>query len=104
MTDTGGDLKTQQFAQVLSAVPAGEPAVLRCRRFVYSATRHPALRALFIGLGGIFLILLIRPPFVLSFEYDKTRPWKACSRISWISVLIVAFLVAGAAAVVPCVC
>ena len=100
----GGDLKTQQFAQVLSAVPQSVPATVRCQRFVGSVSQSPALRALFVGLGALFILLLVRPPFVLSFEYDKTRPWKGRSHISWLSVLAVVALAAGAAALIPWVC
>jgi hypothetical protein len=99
-----GDLKTQQFAQVLSAVPTGVPVGLRCRRFVGSLVQSPLLRALFVGLGALFILLLVRPPFVLSFEYDKTRPWKGRSYLSWLSVFAVALLAAAAAAGVPWVC
>jgi len=104
MADSGRDLKTQQFAQVLSAVPPSAPATVRCRLFVDSVAQSPALRALFVGLGALFILLLVRPPFVLSFEYDKTRPWKGRSYLSWLSVSAVAALAAGAAALIPWVC
>ena len=101
----GGDLKTQQFAQVLSAVPtANIPAGIQCRRFLVTTSKNPALRALFVGIGSLFILLLVRPPFVLSFEYDKTRPWRGCSRLSWLSVVLVTTIMAAIAALVPWVC
>jgi hypothetical protein len=98
------DLKTQQFAQVLSAVPVGVPVVIRCQRLLDSVAQSAALRALLVGLGALFVLLLVRPPFMLSFEYDKTRPWKGRSHVSWLSVMAVVTLAAAAAAAVPWAC
>lgn len=100
MADTA-DLKTKQFAQVLSTVPSGVPVATQCKQLVFSVSHNPVLRGLVVGLGSLFLLLLIRPPFVLSFEYDKTRPWKGRSCLSWVSMFAVATLAAAAAVIIP---
>lgn len=100
----GGDLKTRQFAQVLSAVPASIPAAVQYRRFMGTVSQNALLRALLVGAAVVFVLLLVRPPFVMSFEHDKTRPWRGCSKISWLSVFAVTLLAAGAAALVPWLC
>ena len=33
------------------------------------------------------LLLLLRPPFVLSFEHDRDRPWRSKQSLSWTSLL-----------------
>lgn len=101
-----GDLKSRQFAQVLSSVPtaACEPAAVRCRKFLQSAAQNAFLRSVLVGLCSAALLLLIRPPFVIAFEYDKTRPWKARSHISWLSVACASILAGGAAGAIPILC
>ena len=97
-------MKTQQFEQLMSSFPTGEPTVERCRKVLDSIGHNVALRALLVGLCAVAIMLLVRPPFVLAFEYDKTRPWKASSRVSWLAVLLVGLLAAGAAGALPILC
>ena len=39
----------------------------------------------FLTTAGV--LLAIRPPFVMSFEVDRQRPWRSVSSVSWISLL-----------------
>jgi hypothetical protein len=98
------DLKTRQFAQVLSAVPSNEPVVLECKKLIDRAGESASLRATFVAILSFFILLLIRPPFVMSFEYDRTRPWKGRSCVSWPSVIFVVLLMAVSSFLVPMVC
>ena len=38
---------------------------------------------------ALAILLLVRPPFVLLFEHDKTRPWRGKVRVSWMAVFVV---------------
>ena len=98
-----GDLKTMQFAQVLSSLPQSDTtAKEQCQWALATVTAGPAARGALVALCALFiLLLLVRPPFVVSFEYDKTRPWKGRSTVSWASVCIVAFIAGSAAAALP---
>lgn len=106
---TGGDLRTQQFARVLSAFPEETtppvPTTVKCQRLLGAVgTSGPIARAALVGAATVCVLLLVRPPFVLAFEYDKTRPWKGRSHISWLSIALVAVLASCAAAFVPMLC
>ena len=98
------DLRTQQFAQALSSVPIGAPVAVECRRLVDRLSGNLWLRGGAVTLLSVLILLLVRPPFVMAFEYDRSRPWKARAHVSWLSVLLVALLVGGAAVVVPWFC
>jgi len=98
------DLKTRQFAQVLAAIPTNRPISVECTQLAGRIGNSAPLRALFVGLVSAFMLVLIRPPFVLCFEHDKTRPWKGRSFISWVSVLVVSLLVALASFLIPLLC
>jgi hypothetical protein len=37
-------------------------------------------------------LLLTRPPFVVRFEHDQKRPWRASQRVCWLSVAVVTAL------------
>jgi hypothetical protein len=71
--------------------------------WVYAQARlcSPALLLTATGLLAVCALLAVRPPFVLLFEYDARRPWRASSRLSWFSVLIAALVVLIAAAGLP---
>jgi len=55
---------------------------------------------LLLALAGATLatLLIVRPAFVLKFEQDQKRPWRGCTRISWVSVLATLAIVT----VLPC--
>jgi hypothetical protein len=98
------DLKTRQFAQVLSAMPSEAPVIIQCRRFLEIVSSSSLLRAAMVALSSAFLALLIRPPFIMSFEHDRTRPWKGRSYVSWLSVLMVILIMGAASFLVPLIC
>jgi hypothetical protein len=47
------------------------------------------------------VLLVLRPPFVLVFKYDATRPWRGSSSICWLSLTVVAFVTAALSAAAP---
>ena len=50
--------------------------------------RSPALTLTATGLIAVCILLVVLPPFVLLFEYDSNKPWRASSRVMWFSVAI----------------
>ena len=60
------------------------------------ALEQPLTLALLAALVSFAALALLRPPFVMHFEYDQERPWRGSQRVSWLSVVVVCSVVAGA--------
>lgn len=58
-------------------------------------------RALVAGATTLAALLVIRPPFVMSYRSDGQRPWRASATVSWPSVGLAALAMAAAAAALP---
>jgi phosphatidylglycerophosphate synthase len=59
---------------------------------VYAALSSPAATLTATALAATCILLVVLPPFVLTFEYDAHRPWRSSSRVVWFSVAISALL------------
>lgn len=58
-------------------------------------------RALLFASVTILVLLVFRPPFAMSFRYDKRRPWRADASLSWPSVLAFAAVSTSVACALP---
>lgn len=103
-----GDLRAQQFAQAIAAVPAEQVTAntfrMRCSVAVAAASSSPALLAVATALAGFAILLALRPPFVLSVEQDASRPWKSKTSFSWLSAAACVALLVLAVMLVPMLC
>ena len=52
---------------------------------------------------SLALLLVLRPPFVLSFTYDVERPWNSQCSVCWTSVLAVSAMASAACVALPMV-
>jgi len=95
------DLKTQQFetAMQVADLPTAFPD--RARAWAWTCCESSRLRAALAGSFAVVISLVLQPPFVLAFDYDARRPWRATVRISWYAVAMAAILLAAAAAWIP---
>ncbi len=71
---------------------------------VHHLSESPTLRAVAGSVVVVALLLIVRPPFILSFHFDSKRPWRASCRVSWIAVIFVTLIAAAAVAVAPKIC
>ena len=109
--NTASHLRTQLLTEAMErAVQAGPheatasvidnesivASLRRCRNACLASALGVAALAALIAL---VILVTLRPPFVLRFEYDAHRPWKGTMRISGVaivvSVLIVVLMVSG---------
>jgi hypothetical protein len=101
--DANGDLRTQQFetAMQVADLPAAFPE--RARSWAWSCSETAWSRAALAACFAVVAGLLLQPPFVMTFEYDARRPWRAAVRVSWCAIAVTAALLAAAAAWLPLV-
>ena len=90
------DLRSEEFSRAIAggyAVPidlTAPPPVAPLRDRLCGS---PAATLIALGASSLCLLLLLRPPFILKFEYDQRRPWRGCSKVSWVSVIVVTLVV-----------
>ena len=94
LDDRRGNAFYQAFASTEAEPEVRQPAVIEqvkqaCQKAV---SETPVLMTL-LSAAVLCTLLLVRPPFVLKFEQDQRRPWRGCTRISWLSVAITVLLV-----------
>ena len=80
---------SDEFARALEATPPAPPAPPLWQRVTTgcsAVTQHAALMLLLLAVGTVLLLLVLRPPFVLTFEYDQRRPWRGGVHVSWLGV------------------
>jgi hypothetical protein len=58
-------------------------------------------RALVAGATTLAALLVIRPPFIMSYRSDGHRPWRASATVSWPAVGLTVLAMAAAAAALP---
>jgi hypothetical protein len=89
------------FAGAMSRVerPAEAPAKEVPRGV--DAFEEARWRALVAGATTLAALLVIRPPFVMSYRSDGQRPWRASAAVSWPAVGLAVLAMAAAAAALP---
>jgi hypothetical protein len=101
----GGDLRTQQFSQAISALPTDDVKTQvfgeQCKAAFLTASSSPALMATLTTLAGFAILMVIRPPFVLTVEQDASRPWKSKSSFNWLSAAACVALLVLAVMLIP---
>jgi hypothetical protein len=110
----GAPLRTQLLEEALAnavarqgSPEAGAPEVHIRRHMVSFADAclaSPALCLLCTAVAALSMLLVLRPPFVLHFEYDARRPWKGSMRLSWFAVFLAVLCVVAIGAGLPIVC
>ncbi len=95
------DLRTQQFATAMQVADMPEAFPERARSWAGSCASTAWARALVAACVALCACLVLQPPFVLAFDYDARRPWRATVRVSWLAVIVTAALLAAAAAMLP---
>ena len=101
------DLRTQLLARVMERAAHAEqpppaaavpPALTRCTDLFLES---PGLQAGVTALLALVVLVTVRPPFVLRFEYDARRPWKGHMALSGFAVLLSVTLVVLVSAGIP---
>jgi NhaP-type Na+/H+ and K+/H+ antiporter len=59
------------------------------------------LRSVIVAVVAAVVLLVLRPPFVLTFTYDSERPWNTRCEISWTSILAAVSMVVAVSLVQP---
>jgi hypothetical protein len=97
------DSRSKQLEQILASAAVDDVALhTRCKSWIQTTVKdNVAVRAFCIGVIGFIILMVLKPPFVMSFQYDERRPWKAVSSISWISVITTLAVLVLTAVVVP---
>ena len=98
------ELRAQQFA---TAMQSADPPVAfpeRARAWAWGFSGSIWARGSSAGFLALAILLVLRPPFVLSFHYDSRRPWRASTQMCWFALTLTALLVAAAAALLPLLC
>lgn len=88
-------LRSDEFAKALGGDRSLEEVhtVARFRdSCVLLLSRAPFL-LLALAVASAVLLLAVRPPFVVSFEYDQKHPWKGSQSVSWVGVVVTTLLV-----------
>lgn len=99
------DLRTVHFQSVLRAAevetahPGGRLGALK--ETGEWLGKNPPLTAVLCGAVCLAILLVVRPPFVLTFEYDQDKPWKGKMSICWVSVLIVSLAASALVVLLP---
>jgi len=93
----------QEFARALDAhdewnvAPQESPPSWSVARQAWRrALEKPLVLSLLTALVAFAILAILRPPFVMHFDYDRDRPWRGAQRISWLSVFVVCSVAAGA--------
>lgn len=88
---------SDEFARALAAGEIQEPPPAPLWRRVAvgcaAASHNRALTLLALAVASVLVLLLLRPPFVMAFEYDQRRPWRGGVQVSWLSVICVTAMV-----------
>jgi len=88
---------SNEFAKALiSDGPPEQPKVSLWRRVATgcaAASQQRTLLILGLAVATVLLLILLRPPFVMAFEYDQRRPWRGGSHVSWLSITCVTSVV-----------
>ena len=102
------ELRSQHFSQALAAADGAaapglvpEEAAPTLRQRALALTEHPVALAAALALTCLAVLLVVRPPFALTFEHDQRKPWRGRSRVCWIAVLATTAIVVGAVSAVP---
>jgi uncharacterized membrane protein len=97
------DLRTQQFSAVFSAVESSEehPVAVKTKMFCRQVFSNEFLVAVMTGLCTAFILVIIKPPFIVRFNIDKHKPWQARSNISWMAIAVISAMVGICALVIP---
>ena len=74
---------------------------VRCFAWVSAVLSSRLAQPVAVFLLASLVLVALCPPFVLTFHYDATRPWKGTSALSWSSVFVVAFATALCATLAP---
>lgn len=93
--DLGKNYLQELFKEQIGAPP---PAYKQLQQQLEESV---ALRAFFFASLACAVLLVTRPPFVMTFQYDKRKPWRAEASVSWSSLLTFAALSAGVACALP---
>jgi len=94
---------TQQLRRALLEATA-QPPTTAPRDFRLEASTYlnsPPLVLVCAGALAISLLLVLRPPFVLLFEYDAKHPRRGTMRLSWFSVCVTVLITLIAASSIP---
>lgn len=87
------------FSQLFSEAPLtletppAPPALERVKLICHRVMTETSLLLFVLVSSSLAMLLIIRPAFVLKFEQDQRRPWRGCTRLSWISVTTTLLLV-----------
>jgi hypothetical protein len=95
------DLKSQQFVAVFSAVDADRNYFSSTGQLLGTVGENRIAVGVVAGVAVVFVLLCLRPPFVLKFKVDRRRPWRAETEFSWLSVFAIALLVTACVVAVP---
>lgn len=69
---------------------------------VWSAcNRSPVLSLFITALLVATILVIVRPPFVLTFSTDSRRPWRGSMNLCWFSVFVVVMVMLIAVAGLP---
>jgi hypothetical protein len=80
---------------LLERVPPPPPPLERMKLACNRVLSEASLLLLTLASATLATLLIVRPAFVLKFEQDQKRPWRGCTRISWVSVLATVLIVAA---------
>lgn len=85
------------FSQLFSEQPpppAQAPPLVNVKLVCHRVLTETSLLLLVLLTACLATLLIVRPAFVLKFEQDQKRPWRGCTRISWVSVGLTLLVVA----------
>lgn len=97
------DLRTQQFSAVFSAVENTEdhPIAAKTKTLCRQVFNNEFVAALVTGVCTAFILLVVRPPFIVRFDIDRHKPWQARSHVSWVAVAVISALIGLCALAIP---
>ena len=61
----------------------------------------PAVCLSITGILALAILLILRPPFVLTFERDARQPWRGVVRFSWFSMFVALLMTLTVASGLP---
>jgi len=94
LDDRRGNAFHQVFASAEAEPEVRQPAVIeQVKQACQKAISETPLLIALLSSAVLCTLLVVRPPFVLKFEQDHRRPWRGCTRISWLSVAVTVLLV-----------
>jgi hypothetical protein len=59
------------------------------------------LRSVTVAVVAAVILLILRPPFVLTFTYDAERPWNTRCEVCWTSIIAATSLVVAVSLAQP---